>query len=318
MAADDAAHVHATVVGVDLGLSVTDAVMLAAPAAALTHVRFDTAGRTPDDALHAALAALGSAASSVVEIGVTGGRSASLAGAGGDLLPDPAARGTARPALLVVAEPEAIGRGGLELAGLRSALVVSCGTGTAMIAADADADDDADDGARRYRHASGTPVGGGTLRALGGLLLGNRDAHEICDLAATGDASRVDTTLGEVLGSGLGTLPPDATAVSLGRLAEETREVRREDLAAALVTMVAQTIGLVAVNAVRAHDLQAVVMVGRLATLPPVRSMLRAVFDVYGMTALLHLPHGAAHATALGAALAARERQRSHPGVHPS
>ncbi len=314
MAADDAAHVHATVVGVDLGLSVTDAVMLAAPAAALTHVRFDTAGRTPDDALHAALAALGSAASSVVEIGVTGGRSASLARAGGDLLPDPAAGGTARPALLVVAEPEAIGRGGLELAGLRSALVVSCGTGTAMIAADADADDDA----RRYRHASGTPVGGGTLRALGGLLLGNRDAHEICDLAATGDASRVDTTLGEVLGSGLGTLPPDATAVSLGRLAEETREVRREDLAAALVTMVAQTIGLVAVNAVRAHDLQAVVMVGRLATLPPVRSMLRAVFDVYGMTALLHLPHGAAHATALGAALAARERQRSHPGVHPS
>ena len=316
MAADDTAHVRAAVVGVDLGLSVTDAVMLpaAAPAAALDHVRFDTAGRTPAEALRAALAALGSDATSVSEIGVTGGRSASLAGAADDLLPDAAAPGTARPALIVVAEPEAIGRGGLALADLRAALVVSCGTGTAMIAADADADD----AARRYAHASGTPVGGGTLRALGGLLLGNRDAHEICDLAAAGDASRVDTTLGEVLGSGLGTLPPDATAVSLGRLADQARDVRREDLAAALVTMVAQTIGLVAVNAVRAHGLPAVIMVGRLATLPPVRSMLRAVFAVYGMTQLLHLPDGAAHATALGAALAARERQRSHRGSQPS
>jgi len=316
MPADDAAHVDTAVVGVDLGLSVTDAVMLpvAEPAATLTHVRFDTAGRTPADALHAALAALGSDASSVPAIGVTGGRSASLVGAGDELLFEPAARGAARPALMVVAEPEAIGRGGLALAGLRSALVVSCGTGTAMIAADADAGDDA----RRYAHASGTPVGGGTLRALGGLLLGSRDAHEICDLAAAGDASQVDTTLAEVLGSGLGTLPPDATAVSLGRLADEAREVRREDLAAALVTMVAQTIGLVAVNAVRANELAAVVMVGRLPTLAPVRSMLRAVFAVYGMSGLLHLPDGAPHATALGAALAARERPRNHGGGHPA
>ena len=316
MPADDAVYVHTAVVGVDLGLSVTDAVMLpvAAPGATLTHVRFDTAGRAPADALHAALAALGSDASSVPAMGVTGGRSAALAGTGDHLPPGPAARGAARPALSVVTEPEAIGRGGLELAGLRSALVVSCGTGTAMIAADAGADDRA----RRYAHASGTPVGGGTLCALGGLLLGNRDAHDICDLAAAGDASRVDTTLGEVLGSGLGTLPPDATAVSLGRLADEAREVRREDLAAGLVTMVGQTIGLVAVNAVRANELPAVVMVGRLAAMAPVRSVLRAVFTVYGMSGLLHLPDGAAHATALGAALAARERQRNDDGAHPT
>ena len=316
MPADDAAHGRNAVVGVDLGLSVTDAVMLPveAPAAALTHVRFDTAGRAPADALHAALEALGSDASSVPAMGVTGGRSATLAGTGDHLPPGPAARGTSRPALSVVAEPEAIGRGGLELAGLRRALVVSCGTGTAMIAADAGADG----GAQRYAHASGTPVGGGTLCALGGLLLGNRDAHQICDLAAAGDASRVDTTLGEVLGSGLGTLPPDATAVSLGRLAEEAREVRREDLAAALVTMVGQTIGLVAVNAVRANELPAVVMVGRLAALAPVRDVLRAVFAVYGMSGLLHLPDGAPHATALGAALAARERQRNDDGAHPT
>ena len=282
-------------VGVDLGLSVTDAVMLR-PGEACTepaHVRFDTSGREPAQVLQAALDALGSAAAGTRAIGVTGGRSASLA----------PGRGPSSDAVaVVVGEPEAIGRGGLHLAGLRRALVVSCGTGTAMIAADADVD-----ATHCYVHASGTPVGGGTLQALGGLLLGSRDAHAIAALAAAGDAGLVDTTLGEVLGGGLGTLPARATAVSLGRLAEHAREVRREDLAAGLVTMVAQTIALIALNAARAYELPAVVMVGRIAELAPVRAMMREVFRVYGVSGMLSLPPGAAYATALGAALTVSE-----------
>ncbi len=301
MSAAEAADTRAGVVGVDLGSSVTDALLLPGDAtAAPIHVRFDTAGRPPAVALEAALEALGPAASRALSVGVTGGRSASLAGR--------APVGHDGP-LHVVGEPEAIGRGGLHLAGLGSALVVSCGTGTAMITAHAGV---AGQG-QRFAHASGTPVGGGTLRALGGLLLGTHDAHEIADLAAAGDAGRVDTTLGEVLGTGLGTLPAEATAVSLGRLAEGTHEVRREDLAAALVTMVAQTIGLIAVNAARAHALPAVVMTGRIAMFPPVRFMFGAVFGVYGLTAMLHLPDGADRATALGAALAALDARERHP-----
>ncbi len=307
----------ATLVGVDLGQSVTDAVIVGSNGGVTAHSGFATRGREARKALHDALAALGSAAAGPALVGVSGGRSASLDHGGA----------SARR-IVTVPEPEAIGRGGLELAGLESALVVSCGTGTAMVSARAAAA--GSDAA--YAHVTGTPVGGGTLRALGGLLLGTRDAEAIAALAATGDASRVDTTLADVLGSGLGSLPPSATAVSLGRLADDDAElgadrepddaldraaapragVDRADLAAALVTMVSQTIALVAVNAVRAEGLPAVVMVGRVASLPPVRSMLEAVFRVYGLTGTLHVPPSGAAATALGAALAARAR---HPAA---
>ncbi len=287
------------VVGVDIGLSVTDAVLVPPDGAVQgpSHTRFESAGLEPSEALTRALEALGPRASEAAAIGVTGGRSGTLSADANR----PPQGGSERVPLHVIGEPEAIGRGGLHLAGVPRALVVSCGTGTAMIAADAPSE--------RYAHASGTPVGGGTLRALGGLLLGTRDAHAIAELAAAGDASAVDTTLADVLGAGIGSLPPDATAVSLGRLAESDLDVRLEDLAAAVVTMIAQTIGLVAVNAVRAQALPAVVMVGRLATFEPVRSMVGAVFRVYGSSELLHLPDRAERATAFGAALAARERE---------
>lgn len=285
------------VVGIDLGQSVTDAVTLGAAGALLSHHALSARGRGPSAALEAALATVNDAATTAGLVGLTGGRSAAIAS---EDAPD------GRPRIVTIGEPEAIGRGGLELTGLPAALVVSCGTGTAMVAARAATE------SRRetFEHATGTPVGGGTLRAFGALLLGSDDAEAIAALATRGDASKVDTTLADVLGTGLGTLPPEATAVSLGRIAEATdaADVDRADLAAALVTMVAQTIALIAVSAVRAHDLPAVVMVGRLATLAPVRSMLHAVFRVYGAEDRLHVPAGGEAATAIGAALAARAR----------
>ena len=283
-------------IGIDLGQSVTDAVALGPGGALLRHRALAARGREPGTALEAALAAITDSASLARVVGLSGGRSAALA------LDE---RRDGHPRIVTVAEPEAIGRGGLHLSGLPAALVVSCGTGTAMVAAHAATFERPE----AFEHATGTPVGGGTLRALGGLLLGSDDAEAIAALAAQGDASRVDTTLADVLGTGLGTLPPEATAVSLGRLAEGAdphHDVERADLAAALVTMVAQTIAIIAVNAVRAHDLPAVVMVGRVATLAPVRAMLEAVFRVYGASDLLHLPADGGAATAIGAALAAR------------
>jgi len=297
-----------TLIGVDLGQSVTDAVLVGPGGSVTAHSGFATRGREAGAALRDALAALGDGVADPALVGVAGGRSASL-GDGG-------ASASARR-FVTVSEPEAIGRGGLALAGLEAALVVSCGTGTAMVSARA-----AYAGREAtYEHVTGTPVGGGTLRALGGLLLGTHDAEAIAALAATGDASGVDTTLADVLGTGLGSLPPTATAVSLGRLADDDPDeargraaagragVDRADLAAGLVTMVAQTIAIVAANAVRAEDLPAVVMVGRVATLPPVRSMLEAVFRVYGLADALHVPPSGATATALGAALAAQARR---------
>ena len=58
-------------------------------------------------------------------------------------------------------ELDAIARGGLALAGLDEALVVSIGTGTAFVRADKNS----------IRHIGGSGVGGGTLSGLASLFL---------------------------------------------------------------------------------------------------------------------------------------------------
>jgi type II pantothenate kinase len=269
------------IIGADFGLSVTDAVLLSG-LEVQEHVSLHRPGPANETLLRRITSKLGAGAKPAI-IGVTGGRSSQL----------PDSFESVR--IAHVPEPDAIGRGALALAGLEQALVVSCGTGTAMIAADA--------GTGRFAHLSGTAVGGGTLEGLAVHLLGVRNASTLAELAQKGDAAGVDTTLGEVLGGGVGNLPPGATAVNLGRLADLT-EPDPADLAAGLVTMVAQTIALIALNAARSAALPEVVFVGRLAEFTAVRGVLEAVFALYGADAP-HFPAGAAHATALGAALAA-------------
>jgi type II pantothenate kinase len=268
--------------GIDFGLTVTDAVTLL-DGTVSRHAALVRPGAASVDVLRRALAALDAGSDAIDAIAVTGGRSREL---------PPHLDGTP---ITVVDEPTAIGRGGLALAGLTRALVVSCGTGTAMVHADSDSAD--------FRHVTGTPVGGGTLEGLAARLLPVRRASDIATLAARGDASRVDTTLADVLGGGIGTLPPTATAVSLGRLASLEGSPAAEDLAASLMTMVAQTIALIALNAARAQDLADVVCVGRVATLAGIRPRIEAVFRVYG-AAPPHFPAGAPHASAYGAAIA--------------
>jgi type II pantothenate kinase len=279
-------------VGLDFGLTTLDAVAWPEGRAGTGlapngHVSLDRPGPADTALLAQALERLGVEPIDLARIAVTGGRSRTL--------PD----AWAGVPIHKVAEPEAIGRGGLAQSGLRRALVVSCGTGTAMVMADRDLG--------CYRHVSGTAVGGGTLVGLGHALLGERDPLALAALAAAGDAGGVDTTLGEVLGGGVGDLPPEATAVNLGRLADLPQPPARADLAAGIVTMVAQVIALIAINAARAFDLREVVAVGRLAQLEPVHATFDAVADLYHRPRFT-VPADGARATALGAILSTAAR----------
>lgn len=197
-------------------------------------------------------------------------------------------------AIRKVPEPVALGRGALTLAGLGEALVVSAGTGTAMVSARG----------REAFHFTGSAVGGGTLLGLGRLLLGTADPLEIARLAEAGDTSAVDSTLIDVIGGGIGHLPADATAVNFGR-AVRPLTPRREDLAAALVTLVSQVIAMVAINAAKAAGHPQIVIVGHLPDLAPVRAALERVWYFYQVEPRPLIPPGAGFATAYGAALSA-------------
>lgn len=273
--------------GIDFGLTVTDVVVLA-DGTNHDHAALIRPGPASVAVIDQALEAVGVAVTDVTAIGVCGGQSRSL----------PAEhRGVP---LIQVEEPTATAMGGLALAGIARALVVSCGTGTAMVAADSTVPS--------YVHVAGTPVGGGTLEGLGQLLIGLSDGAALATLAASGDASGVDTTLGDVLGGVLGNLPPSATAVSFGRVRSLAERPSRADLAAGLCVMVSQTIAFIALNAAKASVLEQVVFVGRVARFPVVSRMFEAVFAVYSFPTMPLIPQHGERATALGAALGAAPR----------
>lgn len=264
--------------GVDFGLTNTDVVLLEGETI-LAKQTLKT-GPARAEALAAVLHSLGVRPS---ELGV-------IAGCGGlsRTLPDCFEGVPIRK----IGEAQAVGRGGLALAGLPEALVVSAGTGTAMIAARES----------EAHHFTGSAVGGGTLLGLSRLLLGTSDPLEVARLAEQGNPSGVDSTLVDVIGGGIGHLPPDATAVNFGRLLEGANP-SREDLAAGLVTLVGQVIAMIAINAVRAAGLSQIVIVGHLPDLEPIRQAFERVWYFYQLEPKPLIAPMSGWATAYGAAL---------------
>lgn len=186
-----------------------------------------------------------------------------------------------------VDEMQALGLGGLALAKLDTGLVVSAGTGVAMVAARAGT----------VQHVTGSAVGGGTLLGLARLILGTSDALEIDRLALKGDASKVDIMLTEAVGGEIGRLPANANAVNLGKL-DQSDDFTRENLAAGLVRLVAQVIAVIAINAANAADVSDIIMVGHLMDLQSIRKEVDLVGEFYNQSFIV--PENPGFGTAIG------------------
>ena len=192
-------------------------------------------------------------------VGVTGGRYRELPGEIDDFT------------ILKVDEIQALGQGGLALSRLEDGLVVSAGTGTAMVAADSEG----------VEHVTGSAVGGGTLLGLSKIILGTDDVDEIDSLALVGDASAVDIMLSEAVGGEVGRLPASANAVNLGKLDRNGGSFSRENLAAGLVRLVAQVIAVIAINASDAAGHTNIIMVGHLMDLESIKKEVHLVGTFY-------------------------------------
>lgn len=192
-----------------------------------------------------------------------------------------------------IPEIEAIGRGGLELSGLKEALVVSMGTGTAFVRASESG----------MVHIGGTGVGGGTLTGLSSLLLQEDALSGIAELADLGNIMNVDLLIKDISKDTIPTLPPDLTVSNFGKIKQDAG---REDLALGLLNMIYQVVGMLAVFACRNDSVREVVLVGTLSKVPQAK----AVFDRIGN--LFHLnfifPENASYAVAIGAVRAVRNQ----------
>lgn len=270
-----------TRVAIDFGISNTDAI---AQIAGEWHRWSEPYDGDPDaDDVRRILAKGGIELDSLPRLAVTGGRHKMLPGKIGNC------------EIVSVNEVEAIGRGGRALVGLsgsqarKPVLVISAGSGTAIIAARVNG----------IRHVSGTAVGGGTLLGLSRLLLHTVNPLEVELLAQNGSANGVDLSLADVITGPIGSLPASATAVNFGRLSRTDFYPSRQDLAAGITNLVAQTIGLVAVNAAKAQHIDQIVVIGHLIDMQSIRQVLGSVGMYYGAT--MHLPEHPGFGTALGA-----------------
>jgi len=77
----------------------------------------------------------------------------------------------------------------------------------------------------------GTAVGGGTLLGLSKLLMKTEDVKKIGQLAEKGNLSKIDLSIGDIVGKGIGLLPSNVTACNFGKI----KNARKQDIALGLI-----------------------------------------------------------------------------------
>jgi type II pantothenate kinase len=190
-----------------------------------------------------------------------------------------------------VEEFNSIGVGGLYLSGLDEALVVSMGTGTAMVHAKRGG---------KMNYLGGTGVGGGTLLGLTKLLTGAESSRHIEELASAGDLEKIDLRIKHMTESeSLSALSRELTAANFGKVSDLATH---EDVALGAMNLVFETIGMVSVFAARSVRVREVVLTGNVTQF----AYCKEKFDFFnglGYGVKFLIPERSRFATAIGAAL---------------
>lgn len=194
-----------------------------------------------------------------------------------------------------VDEFSSIGRGGLYLSGLNEAIVVSMGTGTALIHAKKCGDD------IETTYLGGTGVGGGTIVGLSRKMLGIDDISHLETLCEGGNLDKVDLRIKHLSNKAYGNMNVDLTASNFGNLSDLAN---KHDIALGLCNMVAETIGMIAVFAARSYGIKDIVLLGNLTTISTINEAILNFNRLFGMNFIT--PDMAQYGTVIGAALSAK------------
>lgn len=188
-----------------------------------------------------------------------------------------------------ISEFECIGLGGLYLSKLRSAVVVSMGTGTAIVRAEE---------GRDPVYLGGTGVGGGTLVGLSKKLMGVSNIDAIVELAKDGDLSNVDLVVSDITRKDLPGMSSNLTAANFGKLSDLAT---KNDLALGLINMIFESVAMLALFASRANEIENIVMTGNLTTLPQAKMIFDSLTGIFNVNYIV--PELSNFSTVIGAAL---------------
>lgn len=193
----------------------------------------------------------------------------------------------------LVPEFECVGLGGLYLSGLDEAIIVSMGTGTAVIHAKRE------DGNVKVDYLGGTGVGGGTLVGLSKLTLGMDSIEHIEQLCEGGDLSKIDLRIKDISNPEVyPDIKTDLTAANFGNLSDLAD---KHDIALGIVNMVAETVAMLSVFAARGCGINDVVLTGNLTQLHPICEVFASMRNSFSIH--FTVPNMAQFSTVIGAAL---------------
>lgn len=191
-----------------------------------------------------------------------------------------------------VSEFESVGLGGLYLSGLDEAIVVSMGTGTALIHAKKV------DGKTQTAYLGGTGVGGGTLLGLSRKMIGVDNVEHLEQLCAEGNLDNVNLKIKDISGDKTFQISSEITASNFGKLSDIASN---NDIALGIANMVAETIAMLAVFAARNFKVKTVVLTGNLTALKSITQVFEGLEASFGVRFII--PELAQFATVIGAAL---------------
>ncbi len=184
-----------------------------------------------------------------------------------------------------------ITKGALMLSGMSRALIASVGTGSAFVMAESPDE---------FAHIGGSGVGGGTLMGLAKAFLNVETPEQFGELLKGGSLSKVDLTIGDVSGGSLSMLSADVTSSNFGKVMPDAKP---EDFALGLYNMVCQTIGMLAVFALRGSDVKDVLLCGGTVTYPRAEELFSLFHTMFDKR--FHIITHSTYAASMGAALLA-------------
>lgn len=192
-----------------------------------------------------------------------------------------------------VSEFDSIGTGGLYLSGLKEAIVVSMGTGTAIIHAKKT------ESGPVCEYLGGTGVGGGTISGLAKKMLGIDSARHLEQICPGGDLSKVDLRVKDISNPALFTgINSELTASNFGGLSDLAS---RHDVALGIFNLVAETVAMMSIFASRSFGISDIVLTGNLTTMEPVRNVFGDLSDDFHVRFVI--PEKSQFGTVIGAAL---------------
>lgn len=191
-----------------------------------------------------------------------------------------------------VPEFSAVGLGGLYLSGLDEAIIVSMGTGTAIVHAKKNGKK------TKIDYLGGTGVGGGTLLGLVRKMTGVETIEHIEELCKDGDLNNIDLRVKDISKNAKYTgVNEDLTAANFGKVSDMATNA---DLALGVANMVAETVAMMSVFAARGRGVKDVVVIGNLTNIEAVRNVFNNLTS-FGINFVI--PENSSFGTVIGAAL---------------